>query len=136
MSMGCPPQGVDASIAGRGTASNRSESSPCNVRSGDRMQIQGDQSMRTLAAAPLALAVTVVLAFAVSQAVRADDDATSILTIDHHVPHLSTVPALTGQTVQLYVRERALAVSNSSLPGNGRIVLFVHGATYPSAHGF
>jgi hypothetical protein len=39
----------------------------------------------------------------------AADDSEQILSVDHYVTHVSTVPAIAGQSVQLYVRERAEA---------------------------
>ncbi len=46
----------------------------------------------------------------------------SVLSIDHRVSHVSTIPAIAGETVELYVREKVL-------PGSGRpIVLMVHAA--------
>src|SRR5690606_29929893 len=39
----------------------------------------------------------------------ASDDGREILTIDHYVAHVSTVPAMAGETAQLYVRERVAA---------------------------
>jgi hypothetical protein len=37
------------------------------------------------------------------------DDSDRLLTIDHYVRVVSTVPAIAGQPAQLYVRERVLA---------------------------
>ncbi len=59
-----------------------------------------------------------------------------MLTVDHYVPHISTSPALAGEQVRLYVRERILLDAPADLPGSGRVVLFVHGGTQPSAYGF
>jgi pimeloyl-ACP methyl ester carboxylesterase len=52
-------------------------------------------------------------------------------TIDHMVPHISTVPAIAGQQVQIFVREKSLA-SESVRP----VVLMVHGAFSPSTLAF
>ena len=41
-----------------------------------------------------------------------------LLTIDHRVSHVSTIPAIAGETVQLYVREKVLA-------GSGRPVVLM-----------
>ena len=60
-----------------------------------------------------------------------------ILTIDHYVAVKSTVPAIAGQTAQLYVRQRLK--SGSVSPGsnfNGRTVVFVHGAGTPAEVSF
>jgi pimeloyl-ACP methyl ester carboxylesterase len=57
-----------------------------------------------------------------------------ILSVDHQVPVKSIVPAMAGQTAQIYVRERvAEGVKN---PGAGRVVLFVHGAGTPAEVAF
>jgi pimeloyl-ACP methyl ester carboxylesterase len=56
-----------------------------------------------------------------------------LVTTDHLVPHVSTVPANAGQNIGLFVRQK---VASSVLEGqrsmNGRVVLFVHGATVPA----
>ena len=59
----------------------------------------------------------------------------SLVTVDHFVPHVSTVPANAGQTVGLHVRQKVLA---SRQGGNmaGRVVLCVHGRTVPSVPAF
>jgi hypothetical protein len=36
----------------------------------------------------------------------AGEDSQHVLTVDHYVPNRSIVPAIEGQTAQLYVRER------------------------------
>ena len=56
-----------------------------------------------------------------------------LITRDHFVPHVSTVPANAGQTVGLYVREKVKARPG---PAKGRVVLFVHGATVPAVPDF
>src|SRR3954467_6857428 len=65
------------------------------------------------------------------------EDSEQLLTVDHYVRVKSTVPAITGQTTQVYVRERALAgpVMRSSTPSD-RVVLFVHGAGTPAEVAF
>jgi pimeloyl-ACP methyl ester carboxylesterase len=83
------------------------------------------------------LFVSVVLGTLWVSASFAKDDSEQILTIDHFVPHVSTAPALAGQTVQLYVRERVQAgvvASSTSLADS--VVLFVHGGTIPSEAAF
>ena len=56
------------------------------------------------------------------------EDGNKVLTIDHLVPHLSTVPANAGDEVNLFVRERVRSDSD----GNPRkAVLMIHGASIP-----
>ena len=63
----------------------------------------------------------------------AADDSDRLLTIDHYVRVTSTVPAIAGQTAQLYVRERVLAGAALRAGSSGdRVVLFVHGAGTPA----
>ena len=65
------------------------------------------------------------------------DDAGKLLTIDHYVRVKSTVPAIAGQTTQIYVRE--LVLGGTGLRAgvtNDRIVLFVHGAGTPAEVSF
>src|SRR5215510_1486081 len=51
-------------------------------------------------------------------------------TVDHFVPHISTVPASEGEEVELFVRERFLnEEKNSEQCSNKPAVLMVHGAT-------
>ena len=42
------------------------------------------------------------------------DDSEHLLTIDHYVRVTSTVPAIAGQSVPIYVRERVQAGSGAS----------------------
>jgi pimeloyl-ACP methyl ester carboxylesterase len=57
-------------------------------------------------------------------------DHTDLVTTDRFVPHVSTVPATRGQTVGLFLRERAPAgMSASKKP---HVVLMVHGGFAPS----
>ncbi len=68
-----------------------------------------------------------------SGAAPADD----LLMIDHYVPVISRSPSITGQTAQLYVRERAsggTVLRSRSLAG--RVILFVHGAGTPAEVAF
>jgi pimeloyl-ACP methyl ester carboxylesterase len=59
-----------------------------------------------------------------SSATANAQDTPNILTIDHAVPHISTVAANAGELVQLFVRERVRA----DVVGNPReVVLMVHG---------
>ena len=61
----------------------------------------------------------------------------SLLSVDHYVRVKSTVPAISGQTTQIYVREVALAgpVLREG-PAGDRVVLFVHGAGPPAEVAF
>lgn len=59
-----------------------------------------------------------------------------ILSIDHKVKVQSTVPALAGKTVELYVRERHSAATKLNGIGADRVVLFVHGAGTPAEVAF
>jgi pimeloyl-ACP methyl ester carboxylesterase len=65
------------------------------------------------------------------------EDSNQLLTIDHYVRVKSTVPSISGQTTQIYVRERtkaATALRTSNLAD--RVVLFVHGAGTPAEVAF
>src|SRR5690606_16246676 len=67
----------------------------------------------------------------------AAEDSREILSIDHYVGHVSTVPAMTGQTARLYVRERVSAgMLARSAAFDERVVLFVHGAGTPAEVAF
>jgi pimeloyl-ACP methyl ester carboxylesterase len=60
-----------------------------------------------------------------------------VLTADHYVKVVSTVPAIAGQVAQLYVRERT--TTDTLRPGASladRVVLFVHGAGTPAEVAF
>src|SRR5690606_16130148 len=60
-----------------------------------------------------------------------------ILKIDHYVPHASSVPAMAGETAQLYVRERVSADTLARAAAfDERVVLFVHGAGTPAEVAF
>jgi hypothetical protein len=65
------------------------------------------------------------------------DDSERILTIDHFVRVQSSVPAISGQPAQLYVRERVQAgmLARSARQAD-RVVLFVHGAGTPAEVAF
>ena len=65
------------------------------------------------------------------------DDGQRLLTIDHFVQVKSTVPAIAGQNVPIYVRERVQAgTALRSLSHGDRVVLFVHGAGTPAEVSF
>jgi pimeloyl-ACP methyl ester carboxylesterase len=60
---------------------------------------------------------------------RPDD----LITTDHRVPHVSTVPANAGQQVNIFVREKTASAVLAGKPDlRERIVLFVHGGTVPA----
>ena len=60
-----------------------------------------------------------------------------ILTIDHYVANESRMPAIEGQVVQLYARERAKpATVQRRAALADRVVLFVHGAGTPAEVAF
>ena len=65
------------------------------------------------------------------------DDSGRLLTIDHYVRVKSTVPALAGQDVPIYVRERVQAgTALRSASSTDRVALFVHGAGTPAEVAF
>jgi pimeloyl-ACP methyl ester carboxylesterase len=65
------------------------------------------------------------------------DDSERLLTIDHYVRVRSTVPALAGQDVPIYVRERVQAgAALRSASSGDKVALFVHGAGTPAEVAF
>lgn len=73
---------------------------------------------------------------ALAQAPGGGDDR-DVLAIDHYVRHRSTVPAIAGEPVQLYVRERVRAGTLArTAEFADRVVLFVHGAGTPAEVAF
>jgi pimeloyl-ACP methyl ester carboxylesterase len=78
-----------------------------------------------------------VTSYGVSFGVLYGDDGERLLSVDHYVRVRSAVPAISGQTAQIYVREvvragRALRDAGSP----DRVVLFVHGAGTPAEVAF
>jgi pimeloyl-ACP methyl ester carboxylesterase len=70
-----------------------------------------------------------------------DDDGRDrrILAVRHDVPHISTVPAIVGERVKLFVWERVKASKLKKFrknPPTGKVVLFIHGGTTPSVPAF
>lgn len=63
------------------------------------------------------------------------EDAAKILTRDYYVNALSKAPAIAGQQVKLYVRERVSAAAPERIAGD-KVVLFVHGAGTPGSVAF
>lgn len=64
---------------------------------------------------------------------------TDIRTIDRYVEHISTVPAIAGQTMRQFLREKVPAVIADAPDGRapeGRVVLMVHGGFWPSTVAF
>ncbi|HUR36018.1 MAG TPA: alpha/beta fold hydrolase [Vicinamibacterales bacterium] len=67
----------------------------------------------------------------------AADDASKILTIDHHVRLTSKVPSIAGQQTTVYVREKVRA--GNALRGataSDKVVVFIHGAGTPAEVAF
>jgi pimeloyl-ACP methyl ester carboxylesterase len=62
--------------------------------------------------------------------------AATVLTTDRYVKAISTVPVMTGQAAQLFVRERAMPSTLAGAPLTGKVVLFVHGAGTPAEVAF
>jgi pimeloyl-ACP methyl ester carboxylesterase len=91
--------------------------------------------MRTFRPLP---AVTGLAILAFSIAPRSlGDDGQRLLSVDHYVPVRSAVPAIAGQTAEIYLREvvRAGAALRDVTPAE-RVVLFVHGAGTPGEVAF
>ena len=79
---------------------------------------------------------TLVLAVFLLPAALADDSG-QLLRVDHYVRVKSTVPAIAGQTTQIYVREVVQAGSVlRGGPAADRVVVFVHGAGTPAEVAF
>src|SRR3954463_8903588 len=64
------------------------------------------------------------------------DDSAQLLSIDHYVRVKSTVPAIAGQDVPIYVRERVQAGAALRGGTSDRVALFVHGAGTPAEVAF
>jgi pimeloyl-ACP methyl ester carboxylesterase len=64
------------------------------------------------------------------------DDSGRLLRVDHYVRVHSTVPAIAGQTSQIYVREVVQAGVALRGPAPDRVALFVHGAGTPAEVSF
>jgi pimeloyl-ACP methyl ester carboxylesterase len=88
------------------------------------------------------LLLSAACVFCVSHACFADDigrasDPEHLLSVDHYVRVRSTVPVMSGQFAQIYVREvvrPGMALRAES--GAARVVLFVHGAGTPAEVAF
>jgi pimeloyl-ACP methyl ester carboxylesterase len=80
--------------------------------------------------------VSIVLTCAVAGVMRAQNSG-NLLTTDHYVKVRSIVPAMNGQTAQIYVRERVqLSTALRAASLGDRVVLFVHGAGTPAEVAF
>ncbi len=67
----------------------------------------------------------------------AADDSERLLSVDHFVRVRSTVPAIAGQEVPIYVRERVQAGTLSRAASlSGRVAVFIHGAGTPAEASF
>jgi alpha-beta hydrolase superfamily lysophospholipase len=82
-----------------------------------------------------ALTLALLVAGAVGQPSRADDSG-RLLRLDHYVGVRSTVPAISGQMTEIYVREVVSARSLRDGVAANRVVLFVHGAGTPAEVSF
>ncbi len=84
----------------------------------------------------LVLAVLIAAVFGGPLAARADDGH-QLLRIDHYVQVHSTVPAIAGQTTEIYVREvvEAGTVLRGG-PAQDRVALFIHGSGTPAEVAF
>jgi len=63
-------------------------------------------------------------------------DSDKPLTVDHYVAVHSTVPSISGQINQIYVRERLQRAATNSGTAADPVVLFVHGAGTPAEVSF
>ncbi len=82
---------------------------------------------------PLTLITVAALAPAGLSA-QTRSEARKVLSVDHTVAVKSIVPAIAGQTAQIYVRERV--AEGLTTPAADRVVLFVHGAGTPAEVAF
>jgi len=64
------------------------------------------------------------------------DDAQKLLSVDHYVQVHSTVPAINGQSTEIYVREVTLAATALRAVAPDKVVLFIHGAGTPAEVSF
>src|SRR3979490_2746333 len=80
--------------------------------------------------------LTITLLVLMLGALSFADDSARLLTIDHYVRVKSTVPAIAGQDVPIYVRERVQAGAARRSDTNDRVALFVHGAGTPAEVAF
>jgi pimeloyl-ACP methyl ester carboxylesterase len=83
----------------------------------------------------LGLLACSLLAQAFAQPASADDG-DRLLRLDHYVGVRSTVPAISGQTTTIYVREVTRAGAMRNRASANRVVLFIHGAGTPAEVSF
>lgn len=60
----------------------------------------------------------------------------ALITFDHVVDHVSTAPAIAGQSVQLYLREKARADLVDNPAGFRGVLLMLHGGYWPCTPAF
>jgi pimeloyl-ACP methyl ester carboxylesterase len=89
--------------------------------------------MNTLRSVIMVIVAT-ILATSFAQHSRADDG-DQLLRVDHYVGVKSIVPAITGQTTEIYVRE-VVQAGVTLRHGAAPLVLFIHGAGTPSEVAF
>lgn len=77
--------------------------------------------------------VGTILSLLIMTACSSMHTAGGLRTIDHRVPHVSTVPANKGAPVEIFVREK---VSSSESSNPRPVVLMVHGGVSPSTLAF
>jgi pimeloyl-ACP methyl ester carboxylesterase len=83
----------------------------------------------------LRVSTLALLTLLLSSPVSSDDSA-RLLTLDHFVSVKSTVPAIAGQSVAIYAREKVMAGALARPAAADRVVLFVHGAGTPAEVAF
>jgi pimeloyl-ACP methyl ester carboxylesterase len=81
------------------------------------------------------VAVSIAAGLLLAQLSFADDSA-RLLRVDHYVRVHSTVPSISGQLSQIYVREVVEAGVALRGPASDRVALFVHGAGTPAEVSF
>ncbi len=80
--------------------------------------------------------IAAVSGLTLAAALASADDSARLLRVDHYVRVHSTVPAIAGQTAQIYVREVVQAGIALRGPAANRVALFVHGAGTPAEVAF
>lgn len=92
--------------------------------------------MRCRAVVCMLFATIIVVSAFFTRSIIANDDA-SLLTVDHYVSVHSTVPFMSGQTAEIYVRERLFpGTVLRAASVSDRVVLFIHGAGTPGEVSF
>jgi pimeloyl-ACP methyl ester carboxylesterase len=83
-----------------------------------------------------AAAITVAIAAVAPTTARAHGP--EMMTIDRLISHTSTVPAIKGRRIDLFVREKVPTAYVEGRPGSleGKVVLFVHGGYSPATLAF